>query len=139
MTQIINLNSGDTVELNDDHIRINDATAKRYYWIRIISGILMLPFGVLMLSKGAGDFSQVETWLGILILLAHLIGTPLLLMGTSWQEIVHLNEVRSARVTPGLLNATLVLRLKNGKRRKLTGKWAQAKVFKTYLETKSLL
>ncbi|MEM6769179.1 MAG: hypothetical protein AAF597_01230 [Bacteroidota bacterium] len=139
MAQVIKLRYGDTAEFHDDHIFINDKNAKRSHWVSVISGLALIPFGILMLDRGGFDVNQVETWLGGLILVANLIGAPWRIFKISWREVIPLAEVKSAKVSPGMLNAVLTLKLKNGKQRLLRSKWEHAKDFEVYFGTQNLL
>lgn len=135
MTQTIQLSNSGTAEFNAEYIRINDKRAKRLFWVSIISSVALIPMQFVILAQHNYDFSEPVTWIFTFCLLALVIGTPIRVFRTSWEEVVYLDEVKSAKVEPGLLHAKLVLKLKNGKRRRILGKWEQAKEFRAYIET----
>ena len=138
MTQTIELSSGGTAEFNNEFIQIDDKKEKRNYWIFLVSTLIWIPTSILFLASEDFDFSRPFTWVWLFILVAHLIVGPLQIYRTSFQEMVRLDEVKSAKVTTGYKDAVLTLKLKDGKRRRIRAKYDYAKDFRSFIQANLL-
>lgn len=135
MTQTVTLVSGGTAEFNQECIQIDDKKERRNNWLFIASSFLWIPTSILFMAADDFDFNRWINWVWLFVLVAHLIVGPLRILRTSYQETVWLDEVASAKVSTGYKNATLVLKLKNGKHRSIQAKYDYAKDFRAYIDT----
>lgn len=133
MTQTIELPGGGSAEFNNEFIRVDDEKAKRNHWLVLFSSVIWIPISFLQVSNESFDFSNQMTWIWAGVFLLHLVAGAFMVFRTSWQEMVWLDDVKSAKVTTGYKYATLVLKLKNGKRRSVRAKYDYVKDFRAFI------
>ncbi len=133
MTLTIELASGGSAEFNQEYIRIDDKKERRNDWIFLASSLLWVPTSILFLAADDFQITGLINWMWLFVLVAHLIVGPLRIWTTSFQSMIWLDEVKSAKVMTGYQNATLSLKLRNGKRRNIRAKYDHAKTFRTFV------
>jgi len=119
MTSVINLPKKGSLEYNNELLVIHDEkNRKNQRWMMFSSAIWGFVTGPLFLLKEdwAWDNFMLGVWLFVTV--SHLFLFVHYLRLSS-QEVIMLDEIRTARVKTGIGTYTLVLKLRSGRQRKV--------------------
>lgn len=117
MTSTINLPKDGLLEYNNEMIVIQDEkNRKSQKWTTFSSALWGLVTGPLFLLREDWALDDFMMWVWLFVTVSHLV---LLVhhLRLSYQEVIMLDEVKSARVKSRFSTNTLILKLRNGKRR----------------------
>ena len=138
MAHTVELASGGKAEFSNEYIQIEDKKERRNYWLFLASSLLWIPTSLMFLAADDFNFDRWINWVWLFNFVAHLIIGPLQIFRTSFQNMVWLDEVKSAKVSTGYKDATLTLKLKNGKLRRIRAKYEYVKDFRSFISTNNL-
>jgi len=134
MTSVINLPKEGSLEYNNELLIIHDEkNRKSQKWMVFSSAIWAFVTGPLFLLKEDWAWDNFMMWVWLFVTFSHLILFVSQLF-LSYQEVIMLDEIKSARVKTGIGTYTLVLRLRNGRRRKVPIPSDRREEIRTFVE-----
>lgn len=132
MTQTLNISEDGVLELNNEFVTIRDEKQRRNHRILHFSSFIWIIFGVMSIYglRTEPDWVMLGLYGFITLVNAFLF---IHYFRLTWAETVMLGDVKSAKVKTGWNNANLILKLKNGRIRKVFAPKERADELKTFV------
>lgn len=132
MTQTLNISEDGVLELNNEFITIRDEKQRRNHRIMHFSSFIWILFGVMSIYglRTEPDWVMLGAYGFITVVNIFLVVQYFRL---TWVETVMLDDVKSAKVKTGWNTANLILKLKNGRIRKVFAPKERAEELKTFV------